>query len=110
MAKREEEMLIKAAMSARLPWLSPDAEFSMAYTMDSQELIDKCCNCTREYCINCIAGCTHGVSGRPKKDTNSFAELIKRGLSMSQVCEALGIGKATFYRYKQELIGKGAIA
>ena len=110
MDRREEEMLIRAAMSARLPWLSPDAEYDMAYTMDTQEQIDQCCCCTREYCVNCIAGGKHVNQGRPRIDTDSFADMVRRGSPMAQICEALGIGKRTFYRYKSELIGKGALA
>lgn len=108
---RDEELLMKAASSARLPWFSPDAEPEHVYRTDSQEQIDKCCNCTKEYCVNCVAGCNSDLIGRPQKgDSNSFAELMLRGLSMQQVCDALGIGRATFYRYKNQLNMKGAIA
>ena len=111
MDRRDEEMLIRAAMSARLPWLSPDAEYDMAYTMDTQEQIDQCCCCTMEYCVNCMGGGKHERRGRPRiDDSDSFAEMVKRGSPMSQICEALGIGKRTFYRYKSELIRKGALA
>lgn len=110
---RDDELLIRSALSARLPWLSADAEIEpeYMYSTDPQELIDQCCNCTKAYCVNCIAGYNTEALGRPPKgDANSFAELIRCGLSMSQVCKALGIGKSTFYRYKSELNMKGAIA
>lgn len=111
MKRTEKEALVYSAMSARLPWLSPDAEFSMVYTMDSQEQIDQCCRCTREHCVNCIAGGKQSFVGSEKKaDISVFAQLVRDGLSVSQICEALGIKRSTFYNYRNQLSMKGAIA
>ncbi len=111
MNRREEEMLIKAAMSARLPWLSPDAEPEYVYTIDPPELIDKCCHCSKSVCVNCIGGEKQDRAGQPKKaDLLVFAKLVKDGLSVRQVCENLGIARGTFYNYKNQLIMKGALA
>ena len=105
-------MLIRAAMSARLPWLSPDAEPEYLYTVDPPELIEKCCCCSKATCVNCIAGGKHEHSGgsQKKADLSVFAQLIRDGLSVKQVCTALGIGKQTFYNYKNQLNLKGALA
>jgi hypothetical protein len=111
MTRREEEILIRAALSARLPWFSPDAEPDICYTIDPQETIDRCCNCQRAKCINCIDNVTHDHAGHPRKvDIIVFASLLREGLPMKQVCKLLGIGKQTFYNYRNELIGKGATA
>lgn len=110
---RDEELLMKAALSARLPWFSPDAEPEYAYRTDPQDLIDRCCCCSRSECIDCISGRKAEHAGNPyggqnKADINKFADMILNGLTMSQVCSALGIGRSTFYNYKNKL--KGAIA
>lgn len=111
MDRRDEELLIRAAMSARLPWLSPDAEYSMVYTMDTQEQIDQCCHCSRDVCVNCIAGGKQGFIGSQKKaDLSMFAQLVRDGLSVRQVCESLGIKRSTFYNYRNQLGMKGALA
>lgn len=112
MTRREEEMLIRAALSARLPWFSLDAEPEYRYTTDPQETIDKCCRCTRAKCSNCIEkGVKRTHAGQPRKvDATVFAELITKGLPVKQICELLGIGRATFYNYRNELIRKGATA
>lgn len=113
MNKWEEEMLIKAAMSARLPWFSSDAELEYTFKTDPPELIEKCCHCTQADCVNCIANMTHEKQGRPKgtkkADLASFAYLLTKGLSQEQVCSLLGIGKRTFYNYKNQVL-KGAFA
>lgn len=110
MDRREEEMLIRAAMSARLPWLSPDAEPEYTYTVDPQELIEQCCHCSKAVCVNCIAGEKQERKGgsQKKADITTFADLFRRGLTMQQVCDSLGIGKRTFYNYRNQL--KGALA
>ena len=96
-------------MAARLPWLSPDAEPEGVFQTDSQELIDRCCRCTHSECVDCIAGRKQSQNGRPKKaDMNTFADLMLKGFDRKQICSALGIGKGTFYNYKNQL--KGAIA
>ena len=109
MDRREEELLIRAAMAARLPWLSPDAEPELVYKTDSQELIDKCCHCMHSECVDCIAGRTHEHVGQPTKtDRNTFADLLLKGFGREQICSVLGIGDRTYYRYKKLM--KGAIA
>ena len=115
MDKNEEEMLIRAALKARLPWFSLDAEPEFMFITDSQETIDKCCCCTKAVCINCVEGGKQTHAGNPyggkkKADISVFADLIRDGLSMKQVCELLGIGRATFYNYRKQLIAKGAMA
>lgn len=113
MYRREEETLIKAAMCARLPWLSPDAEPEYIFQTDPPELIEKCCHCTRSDCVDCIAGMKYSQCGRPKNSNkvslSDFTELLTRGLNREQVCSLLGIGRATFYNYKNQLL-KGAMA
>lgn len=107
---RDEELLMKAALSARLPWFSPDAEPEYAYRTDPQEQIDKCCSCPNAVCINCLSGRKSDHRGRDEKlsDPSVFIQLIAEGLSVKQVCATLGIGRKTFYNYKNKL--KGAIA
>ena len=106
---RDEELLIKSARHARVPWLSPDAEFSVKYSYDSQEQIDRCCNCSKETCVNCIAGGKQDIHGSYKKaDPAVFTQLVTEGLSVKQICSALGIGRTTFYTYKNNM--KGAYA
>ena len=107
---RDDELLVKAALYARLPWLSPDAEPEYAYPTDPQELIDKCCNCPNEDCVDCISGRKRAHPGGSSKraELSVFIQLVTEGLSMKQVCNALGIGKRTFYNYKNQM--KGAIA
>lgn len=113
MNRRDEELLVKAAMTARLPWFSPDAEPEYIFQTDPPELIEKCCNCTESDCVNCIAGMKHLETGRPKNanktSLSDFTELLTRGLNREQVCSLLGIGRATFYNYKNKIL-KGAMA
>jgi len=113
MNRREEEMLIKAAMAARLPWLSPDAEPEYVFVTDPPELIEKCCHCSRAECVDCIANREYEHAGNPygkqrKADIKTFADLLLKGFDRQQVCSALGIGNRTFYNYKNQL--KGAMA
>lgn len=110
MDRREEEMLVRAAMSARLPWLSPDAEPEYTYTVDPQELIEQCCHCSKAVCVNCIAGEKQERKGgsQKKADLSVFTQLVRDGFSAKQVCMTLGIGKRTFYNYRNQL--KGALA
>ena len=109
---RDDELLVRAALSARLPWLSPDAEPEYGYSTDPQELIDKCCNCPCADCVDCIGGGKKTRKGRPSaaNDLTAFAKLVMDGISVNQVCAILGIGRSTFYNYKNQLNMKGAIA
>lgn len=110
MDRREEEMLIKAAMAARLPWNSLDAEPEYVFVTDPPELIEKCCHCSKAVCVNCIAGGKRERKGgsQKKADLSVFTQLVRDGFSAKQVCMTLGIGKQTFYNYKNQL--KGALA
>lgn len=114
MDRRDEELLVKAAMTARLPWFSPDAEPEYIFQTDPPELIEKCCHCTESDCVNCIAERkyepTGKSKGKPRKaEQTAFIQLITEGLSVKQVCAALGIGRRTFYNYKNKIL-KGATA
>ena len=101
--------LLKSAYNARRPWLSPDAMFEFVHTIDSQELIDKCCCCNYSECINCIAcksvanrsGRTRKVSGSLLED---FADMIYNKVPQKNICEKLGISRSTYFNYKKEIM------
>lgn len=80
---------------------------------DSSENIQKCLNCTRARCTNCLG--PHGNPGnvdRSKIDKQKFIELYELGLTDSKIGEYFGMGKclARYYRLKFGLpskIGRG---
>lgn len=53
-----EDMLIKSARGATLPWKSMDAlpPVKIGRAMDSQAQIDKCLSCSKCDCTNCLHG------------------------------------------------------
>lgn len=63
----DQEELIRQASNASLPWKSVDCmerDFGGSISLvmksevaqrDSQQLIDKCLNCKRQYCTNCLS-------------------------------------------------------
>ncbi len=96
MTDYEKEVLIKQTRRASLPWRGRKAKTKpQEYKqIDSPARISKCLTCGFSECVNCYVD---------KK--KAFAILLESGMKRIEICNALSIGKQTFYNYKTELKG-----
>lgn len=95
-----EKKLIGSAYSAVLPWDSIDALQPFSIATDSQELIDKCCNCPYADCYNCL-------SGRARKEPKyyRFIDLFEKHMSREDICSELKISRKSYFNYRNKLLG-----
>ena len=103
--------LLSLVYNAVLPWKSVDSvEFPEPETYDSQADIDACCFCHRAECVNCLGGGKRVSRGGSEKrfDIEKFVELIRNNHNEKEVCEASGMSRATYFRYKK-LYAKGEL-
>lgn len=93
----EAGRLISAARHAAVPGYSRRKKAQKEYEQeDSPERISKCLTCRFSDCVNCYTD-----------KRNAFEVLFKSGMNRASICNALSIGKQTFFNYKKQ-IAKGA--
>lgn len=99
---------MNSVINAKLPWNSLDACDSVAFIhTDSQERINKCCECSLPECVDCLSSAYKQRQGRVRKrqsiDHNRLDALIRMGVSKNEVCSLIGCSRQTYYRAKNKL-------
>lgn len=82
------------------------ADMSRGWVNDSLEKIDKCLNCKRTFCNNCLGA----DGGRKRINREEFMQLYEMGLSDQRIAVELSAGKRTVENYRRALrlkINKG---
>ena len=99
-----QDNLIKAVSHAVLPWAI--GEKLNVQSWDTQEQIDKCCNCCFAECTNCVAmEKSKGGKGN-KRDITKFAELYAKGVPKNQICAMLEISVRSYYNMVKQYKGE----
>ena len=98
-----QEELVKAVANAVLPWNI--GEKINVPTWDTQEQIEKCCNCCFADCTDCLS-MKKTVGRGNKRDTTMFDQMFSKGESRVQICNTLGISKATYFRMVKQYKGE----
>ena len=85
----------------RYPWNSVDSlDSTVSFSCEPQQDIQDCLNCTRSRCNNCKES-KNPCNQRRKLDSNLslFEKLVRLQKSRQQICNELGISRATYYNY-----------
>lgn len=94
-----------------------EQEREVMHYCDSPERIQKCLNCTKPECDNCLRHGDEGESASRFRKTAVFlkdirtdlVKAIERGDHNKQICSQFNIGSSTLSRWLRQLKKEGAL-
>ena len=87
------DRLVKSIRHSAYVWAAKKAKAEEPKTHDNRKRVDKCLNCPYCECIDCY--------NNPDAVAEEVCALTELGMSVSEICTALGISRRNVFRLKK---------